>query len=256
MVAKLVYTCDMHTSTTTTPSTDLFPAIALGIGAHPDDLDYMASGSLAKLAAQGTDIYYVILTDGSKGSADTSISPKDLIKTRQDEQRAACKILGVKDVFFLGYEDGALENSLDLKRDIVRQIRKLKPEVVFAMDPTMLYDAARGFINHPDHRAGGQAVLDAVFPLARDHLSFPELYADEHYEPHKVKTLLLTNFTKQSYFIDITSSLDLKLEALAAHASQVPDWESAKRTVADMAEAAGAQAGVAYAEGFVRIDIK
>jgi LmbE family N-acetylglucosaminyl deacetylase len=246
----------MTASKITQLKTSLHVKIALGIGAHPDDLDYMAAGSLARLAAEGCDVYYVIITDGSKGSSDKTMSSKELVKLRQDEQRAACKILGVKDVFFLGYEDGMLEVTMQLKCDIVRQIRRLKPDVVFAMDPSMLYDTERGFINHPDHRAGGQAVMDAVFPLARDHLSFPELYNDEKLEPHKVKTLLLTNFTTQNFFIDIQDTLQLKLDALAAHASQVPDLAAAHTMIRQMAEATGKQTNLQFAEGFVRIDIK
>ncbi len=234
----------------------LNPKIALGIGAHPDDLDFSASASIARLASEGVEVYYLIITDGSKGSADISINPSDLVQIRQDEQRAACKILGVKDVFFLGYPDGMLEVTMDLKRDLVRHIRRLKPDVVFAMDPSMIYDADRGFINHPDHRAGGQAVLDAVFPLARDHLSFPEIYTEERLEPHKVKTLLLTNFGKQNFYIDVSDSFPQKLESLSAHVSQMPDIVATHAIVTDMAQKAGSAAGVDYAEGFVRIDIK
>jgi LmbE family N-acetylglucosaminyl deacetylase len=119
-----------------------------------------------------------------------------------------------------------------------------------------LYDLERGYINHPDHRAAGQAIMDAVFPLARDHLSFPDLYNTEHLEPHKVKTLLLTNFTKQNYFVDITDTLPRKLKALAAHASQMSDMDMAQDIVKKMATTAGSQSGTLYAEGFVRIDIK
>ena len=235
--------------------------IVLGVGAHPDDLDFMASGTLSKLAAAGAEVYYLIITDGSKGSSDRSASPAELIDLRQHEQRQAAKILGVKDVFFLGYEDGLLEVTMQLKKDISKHIRTLKPDVVFAMDPSMLYDAKRNFINHPDHRAGGQAVLDAVFPLARDHLSFPELYEDG-IEPHNVKTICLTNFASQNFYVDIADTFELKLEALAAHASQVQDFDMAKARIRQLAEDAGRQASVAYdkdialAEGFLRINIR
>lgn len=229
--------------------------IVLGIGAHPDDLDFMASGSMAKLTADGADVYYLILTNGSKGTANMAVTPKELTAIRQREQRRACKILGIKEVFFLEYEDGALEVTMPLKRDIVKYIRKLKPDTVFAMDPSMLYDVEHTFINHPDHRAGGQAVMDAVYPLARDHLSFPEQCA-AGLEPHEVKTLLLTNFAKQNYYVDITDTFDIKLEALAAHASQVADLQAAHQWVRSFAEEAGQLAGVRYAEGFMRLDVE
>jgi LmbE family N-acetylglucosaminyl deacetylase len=227
----------------------------LGIGAHPDDLDFMASGTMAKLAEAGAEVHYLILTDGGKGSDDAGMTPEKLMKIRMREQRDAATAIGAKDVSFLDYEDGRLEVTMELKRDIVRAIRKVRPDVVFAMDPSMLYAPHRNFVNHPDHRAGGQAVLDAVFPLARDHLSFPELYA-EGYEPHKVRTVLLTNFNTPNFFVDITDMMDKKLAALAAHPSQVPDMDSTAERVRGNAAAEGRRAGLQYAEGFVRIDIE
>src|SRR3989344_3187826 len=173
----------------------LKPKKVLGVAAHPDDLDFGMSGTIAKWTARGAEAYYLILTDGSKGSADKNMSPEDLVKMRQDEQREAAKILGVDEVFFLNYEDGCLVCDKQLKRDIARVIRKVKPEVIMTFDPTLVYSAKRGIINHPDHRAAGQATLDACFPLARDHLSFPELLA-EGLEPHATPTILLMNFDK------------------------------------------------------------
>jgi len=132
---------------------DFSANIALGVAAHPDDLDFSASGTVARLVKSGVDVYYLILTDGSKGSMDHAIRPEELITIRQAEQRAAAQVLGVKDIFFMQHEDGLLECTPHLKREIARHIRQLKPEVVLAFDPTMVYDAKRGFINHPDHRA-------------------------------------------------------------------------------------------------------
>jgi LmbE family N-acetylglucosaminyl deacetylase len=239
-------------------STALFPAltpkIVLGVAAHPDDLDFGASGTLAKYAAQGAQVYYLLLTDGSKGTEDRSLTPAQLTAMRREEQRAAIKAVGGTDVEFLNYPDGMLEVTMDLKRDIVKAIRTLKPEVVVTMDPSMLYDVSRGFINHPDHRAAGQATLDAVFPLARDHLSFPELFA-AGYEPHKVSTVLLVNFNKSNYHEDITGTLETKFAALAAHASQISDMSSVREIFTRMAAATGAKAGCKYAESFQRIDV-
>jgi LmbE family N-acetylglucosaminyl deacetylase len=232
----------------------LKPKIVLGVAAHPDDLDFGASGSLAKYAAAGAQVYYLLLTDGGKGSADRSISTEELIKIRQTEQTAAVKAIGGAGVEFLAYPDGMLEVTMDVKRDIVKAIRTLKPDVVVTMDPSVLFSAERGFINHPDHRAAGQATLDAVFPLARDHLSFPELYK-AGYEPHKVSTVLLVNFTHSNYYEDITNTLDTKFAALAAHVSQIGDMEGVRKRFTEMSGQTGAKAGCKYAEGFVRLDV-
>jgi LmbE family N-acetylglucosaminyl deacetylase len=231
----------------------LHPKIVLGVGAHPDDVDFMAAGTLAKWAAEGAAVHYLVLTDGSSGSADPSADSQQLVAMRKAEQDAAAEAVGAVGSKFLDYTDGQLEITMELKKDIIRAIRELKPDVVITFDPSMIYDAALGFINHPDHRAAAQATLDAVFPLARDHMSFPELIA-EGYQPHKVATVLLSNFSKQEFFVDITSSIDKKIAALAAHASQMPDMDAVEKRMRDMAASTGGKAGCAYAEGFVRID--
>jgi LmbE family N-acetylglucosaminyl deacetylase len=231
----------------------LHPQVVLGVGAHPDDLDFIAGGALASFAAEGAQVYYLILTDGSRGSADLHADGQALVATRKAEQDAAVTATGAAGSEFLDYTDGQLEVTMELKKDIIRVIRKLKPDVVITFDPSMLYSATQGYINHPDHRAAGQATLDAVFPLARDHLSFPELLA-EGYEPHKVKTVLLNNFEKQDFFIDISQTMDAKVAALAAHASQMPNMPAVETMVREMASDAGGKIGSRYAEGFVRID--
>ncbi len=234
---------------------DLKPKIVLGIAAHPDDLDFGASGTMAWFANHGAAVHYLILTDGSKGSDDPNVSSAELVKIREAEQRAAVKAIGGKSVSFLGYPDGMLEVTMELKKDIVKAIRTIKPDVVVTMDPSMLYSAKRGFINHPDHRAAGQAALDAVFPLARDHLSFPELFT-AGFLPHKTKTVLLTNFEQGNFYVDITATFDYKLAALEAHASQVADIISTGKFIKDMARLAGEIAGCELAESFVRIDVR
>ena len=232
----------------------LSPKIVLGIAAHPDDLDFGASGTLAAFAAHGASVYYLLLTDGSKGTADQTMAPQELVKTRQAEQRAAIQAIGAKDVQFLDYTDGELAVTMDLKRDIVRSIRTIKPDVVITMDPSVLYSAERGMINHPDHRAAGQATLDAVYPLARDHLSLPELFA-EGFEPHKVSTVLLINFNQSNFSVDVSKTIDLKMAALEAHASQMPDLQKTKNMMREVAAQLGSDSGFKYAEAFMRIDI-
>lgn len=234
--------------------TDLHPKIVLGVAAHPDDLDFGAGGTLATFAKQGANVYYLQLTDGGKGTSDPNISSSQISKLRRQEQLNACEIIGGSGVHFLDHPDGELEVTHSLKEEIVRTIRTLKPDVVITTDPTMVYDEDWGIINHTDHRAAGQATLDAVYPLARDHLSFPGLYA-EGLTPHKVKTVLLTNFSSHNFYVDITDSLETKFAAAQAHASQVKDFEQLKRMFTEVAAKHGKQAGCKYAEGFVRLDI-
>lgn len=231
------------------------PKVVLGVAAHPDDLDFGAAGTIAAWVAAGAEVYYLILTNGNKGSSDFHADPKVLCETRRNEQREAARILGVKDVFFCDYEDGCLCVDMDVKRDIARVIRQVRPEAVITMDPSMLYDATRGFINHPDHRAAGQSALDAIYPLARDHLSLPELYNDEGLKPHNVATVYLINFNDQNCFIDISDTFDKKMEALAAHASQIPDLARTRQLMQSIASSIGEDCDVQYAEGFIRIDI-
>ena len=231
------------------------PKVVLAVGAHADDIDITAGGSLLRWAAEGAEIYYLLLTDGSRGSSDQTASHESVAALRQADQKAAAQIVGAKDVLFLDYTDGCLEVTMDLKRDIVRAIRRVKPDTVVVMDPSVLYSTERGMINHPDHRAAGQATLDAVYPLARDHLSFPEVAADEGLAPHKVEHVLLTNFETQNYYVDISEYFEKKLDVVAAHASQFDDRDRMKSFLEPQAQALGAKTGSAYAEGFVRIDL-
>jgi LmbE family N-acetylglucosaminyl deacetylase len=237
-------------------SEPFIPKIVLGVAAHPDDLDFGSAGTIAAWTAQGAKVYYLVLTNGNKGSADKQADPEALTALRRQEQRDSAQLLGVSDVFFCDYEDGALQVSMDVKRDIARVIRMVRPDTVITMDPSMLYDEDRGFINHPDHRAAGQSTLDAVYPLARDHMSFPELFNDEGLEPHNVSTVLLTNFSKQNFYVNITDTFDSKLTAIKAHASQVPDVDGMSQMMHTIAETTGTKAGCSLAEGFLRIDVR
>lgn len=233
----------------------LKPKVVLGVAAHPDDLEFGIAGSIARWVKEGADAYYLILTNGNKGSSDRTLSPDKLKEMRADEQRKAGKVLGLKDVFFLDFEDGLLMVNPELKKEIVRVIRKVRPDVVLTMDPTVLYSLNRGFVNHTDHRAAGHATIDAVFPLARDHLSFPDLLNKEGLEPHKVSTLLLTNFDHQNFYVDISRYMDIKLRALAKHDSQIPDFQAAEARIKQWGSSLGSKIGAKFAEGFVRLDL-
>lgn len=232
----------------------LQPKIVLGIAAHPDDLDVGAGGTLAKFAADGAAVHYLILTDGGKGSDDLSMTTEQLVATRHNEQQAALKIIGGKSITFLDYADGELEITMQLKKDIVKAIRDIKPDVVITMDPTVIYSADRSIINHPDHRAAGQATLDAVFPLARDRLTFPELL-EQGYEPHKTPTVLLVNFNERNFAVDITDTFDAKVAALKAHVSQFGNLDNAT-WFHDMSKTQSEGTGFELAETFVRLDIR
>lgn len=223
----------------------------LGVAAHPDDLDFGASGSFAKWVSEGADCYYLICTNGCKGSDDPKMTEEKLIRIRRSEQLNAAKVLGLKGVFFLNHNDTQLVADLTLKKEIVRYIRKLKPDIVVTMDPTLVY-SKRGFVNHTDHRAAGQAAIDAVFPMARDRLTFKEL-EKEGLKPHKVGTIYLTNFDSHTEVIDITKSMQLKLRALECHKSQIS--KDSLGWVKKMGAMIGKEKGYKYAEAFVKLEL-
>lgn len=225
--------------------------VILGVAAHPDDLDFGASGTVAKWIREGATAYYLICTNGSKGSSDPKMTEEKLIKIRQQEQLNAGKILGLKDVFFLNHNDTELACDLTLKKEISYYLRKLRPEIVFTTDPTFVYSSF-GFINHTDHRAAGQATIDAVFPMARDRLTFPE-HEQQGLAPHKVKTLYLTSFEKPTELIDISNSIDLKIKALKAHESQI--GSDAIIRVKERAKQLGKKQGYGFAEGFIKLNL-
>lgn len=228
--------------------------VILAIGAHPDDMDFGASGTVARFVEEGAQAYYLIATDGSKGSSDPHMTPERLIKMRQNEQKEAGKVLGLTDVFFLDHPDTELVADHMLKEEIVRLIRKLRPDTVITMNPTFFYFAGSepGFVNHTDHRAIGLAVMDSVFPMARDRLTFPQHEA-EGLEPWKVKELFFVNFTTPEYTIDISSTFHKKIEALRKHESQFDDFDDVLKRITIRAESFGKDKGFKHAENFTRI---
>ena len=196
---------------------------AMVIMAHPDDGDFIAAGTMAKWAKEGWEVVLVVVTDGSRGSEDPNLTPEKLREIREAEQRAAAKTLGVSDVVFLGYEDGALEDSTSVRRDLVRLIRQHRPLRVIAQDPTHRW-SGQSYINHPDHMAAGNAALVAVYPLARNRPSFRELLA-EGLEPFSVPELYLAGTSVPDCWIDVGDTLELKVAALREHRSQIGDWD-------------------------------
>lgn len=190
--------------------------------AHPDDPEYFCGATVAKWVSLGHQITYCLLTNGDKGTKDRSITSDELTRERQIEQRAAAKILGVQNIRFLGYEDGYLVPDLNLRRDITRVIRQEKPDIVITCDPTTLFFDDRR-INHPDHRAAGQATLDAIFPAARDHLFFIELLKEENLEPHTVREVWISGSLQPNIVLDVTGYWGKKIDALHEHKTQIGD---------------------------------
>ena len=189
-------------------------AHVLVVTPHPDDAEYGVAGTVARWTNEGRTVVYVVCTNGDKGTSDREVKSESLTKVREKEQIAAANLLGVKEVIFLGYPDQGLEETPQFRKDIVKQIRRFRPETVVTADPY------RRYIWHRDHRITGRVTLDAVFPYARDHLSYPDL-REEGFEPHKVKEILLWASENINHRLDITDTFPLKLNALREHKSQV-----------------------------------
>ncbi|MCL4835372.1 MAG: PIG-L family deacetylase [Caldilineaceae bacterium] len=215
----------------------------LVIAAHPDDPEFGAGGTIAKWAAAGKDVRYLLLTSGDKGSKDRSLRPEQLAARREAEQRAAAAEIGVQEVIFLRHPDGLLENSLGLRRELAGYIRKLKPHIVAAIDPWRHYQL------HPDHRAAGIAAIDAVWS-AREWNIFPEqLNGDE--DPWRVSELYLFWTDNADHYEDVTDFVDARVASLACHVSQVgEDREKLAQRIRERTAKTGEEAGMAHAESF------
>ena len=197
------------------------PQRVLVVLAHPDDPEFFCGATLAKWARQGKEIRYLLLTCGDKGSDDPDMTPELLCADRKVEQRAAADVIGAKDIIFLNFPDGELTNTVDVRREIVREIRRFKPHVVVTSDP-LTYIRPNANINHGDHRAAGAAALDAIFPAAGNRMYFPELLA-EGLEPCTVKEIWLSIPAEPNMWVNVTNTVDLKVAAIRKHASQVKD---------------------------------
>lgn len=228
----------------------------LVVGAHPDDNDFGSGATAAKAAAEGAIVIYLIATTGQRGSSDEAMTPRKLSNLRKREQKEAARILGVQEVIFLDYVDGELTPDLGLKEQVVIHIRRYRPGVVVTMDPSFFYFKDSGFVNHSDHRAIGEATLDACYPLARDLLSFPE-HAKKGLKPHKVREILLHSFVPDNanFYVDVTDTFDQKMKALSLHKSQVGDIEDLEPWMRQHARSAGKLAGYKLAEAFVRLQM-
>jgi len=218
------------------------------VTAHPDDSEFGAGGTIAKMVKEGREVAYVIATSGNKGSSDRTMTPERLARIREEEQRSAARVLGVAHVTFLGYPDCELEDTRELRRDITREIRRFRPDLLICQNPNRTKNLGA---SHRDHRIAGGAALDCVYPLARDHMAFPELLPE--FEPHKVRDIYVMHWENAEVVVDITDVMDLKLKALACHVSQVGDFRGVEERVRERSAWLGKSKGYAYAEAFDRI---
>ncbi|MHB8573477.1 MAG: PIG-L deacetylase family protein [Candidatus Dormibacteria bacterium] len=237
-------------ATPATSEAPIRPERALLVGAHPDDCEFAAGGTVAAWVAAGCRVTYVIATNGEKGTHDFNADPVELVRTREEEQREAARRLGVAQVHFLGYPDGELEVTLDARERLARIIRQERPDVL------LTHDAWQRHQLHPDHRATGLLTTDAMV-AARDHLYCPRLFTEEKLEPWRPSDVLLWSADQPDYHVDIALHLDQKLDALRAHRSQFADRAETDGELAEWvrgrAAERGSEAGLEYAEAFKRL---
>ncbi|MBI2936312.1 MAG: PIG-L family deacetylase [Chloroflexi bacterium] len=225
------------------------PRRALVVFAHPDDAEFGCSGTVARWVREGAEVYYLQCTDGGRGTTDPAMTPERLAAIRAQEQLAAARVLGVKEVSTLGYPDGELEDTRNFLGQVVLAIRRVRPDVVLTSEPH-----PRATHSHRDHRVCGQVALDACFPYARDYLHFPE-QIQNGLQPHKVGTILFWGPEEPQVFVDISDSIGYKVKALRKHASQLRGRPIAKSVRAN-ARRRGQQAGYSYAETFRKIEFR
>jgi LmbE family N-acetylglucosaminyl deacetylase len=226
----------------------------MAIYAHPDDPEFFSGGALIKWGMEGKELFYVLATSGDKGTDDPQMTGQRLIEIREAEQRAAAKCAGASTVIFLRYPDGELEPNLPLRRALTRVIRQYQPDIVVTNDPTTRWNTA-GSINHPDHRAIGDAVLAAVYPSARDRFTFVELWRDEGLEPHKVRHVYLAGTVDPNVKVNITDVLDKKIAAILEHKSQIKDVEGLMKRQRENVDPAFVD-GTMYAESFRMLTLR
>lgn len=229
---------------------EFLPKIAMSIHAHPDDQEFTVAGTLAKWAKAGCNVISVIITSGDSGSNDISKGAEYksvLAALREDEQRAANAVLGIKETLFLRYPDGELEATIPLRKELTRLIRLYKPEAVVTGNMEGAF-YGNEYINHPDHRAAAQAATYAVFPSAGTRLIFTDLL-EAGYEPHNVKRLYVHGSEKSDTWIDISADIQTKIDALRKHASQLGEWDPEKM-MREWAAEDGKEKGLAFAEAF------
>jgi LmbE family N-acetylglucosaminyl deacetylase len=223
------------------------PQKAMVIAAHPDDIEFGSAGTVARWVKAGAEVIYVLCTSGDVGIAEPGMTRARAAEIREAEQLAAGATVGVNEIIFLREPDGMLENTLALRKRLVREIRRFKPEVVITGDPTIVWTSAN-YINHPDHRAAAAAALDAIFPAAGQPNLFEEL-AEEGLTAHKTRKVYALSWGQADTFVNIGDTIDLKIAALKKHVSQMRDWDPEPMVKQRAAELAKGKE-MAYAEAF------
>lgn len=227
------------------------PSEVLVVSAHPDDVDFGCAGTVALWALQGARVNYLICTDGDKGTEEFPASAKEVSTIRRQEQLAAARLVGVQEVIFLGFPDGEVENSRELRRELVRWMRKFKPQVVLCQDPANR-TFENPYVSHRDHRMVAEAVFDALYPACGNPHFFPELLEDG-LRPHKVGEAFFFGTHCPNHWVDITSVMELKVKAILSHKSQLKDPSSTEKFLHQRFGEIGKQAGCLYAEPFRRL---
>ena len=229
---------------------DWIPPSAMTIFAHPDDMEFSCGATLAKWAKAGCEISVVLCTSGNVGTHDVKYTPNTLAVVREEEQKNACAVLGIKHIEFLRHDDSRLEADLTLRRELVHLIRKYRPEVVFCGDPNLVF-WGNNRINHPDHRAAALAALDAIFPCASMELLWPE-----EGPVHEVHGVYVRAFEHLDIWIDVADTIELKIKALREHHCQLDDYKNLEETIRQRAIDAGKEKSMAYAENFRVVRLK
>lgn len=245
---------DASTQPETVPHEDR-PERVLVIVAHPDDADFGVAGTLARWIRAGSVARMVCCTSGDAGADDATLDPLELARRREGEQRAAAEIVGYEGVDFLHRPDGALDNDLALREQLVRIIRQFRPDAVVGMDPTVIIHEF-GFVQHVDHRNAGLAAVDAVYPAARNAMAFPHLVTIEGLAPIDVNELYLFFSDRPNAWVDVTDTFDVKIAALRAHISQIREPEELEGRLRGWASEDGKRIGVAAAESFRRLNLR
>ncbi len=226
----------------------------LVVSAHPDDVDFGLAGSVAKWTAEGIDVSYCIVTDGDAGGDDLALPRKEMARIRRVEQTAAAATVGVTDLRFLGHPDGRLQPTIELRRDLSRVIRSVRPQRVVCQSPERIWE--RVYASHPDHLAAGEAAVSAVYPDSRNPFAHPELLADG-FEPWTVPELWLMAHPSVDVYVETTDTIDKKIAALQCHKSQIPDPAGLDQRMREWGAMIGARAGLPdgrLAEAFKAID--
>jgi LmbE family N-acetylglucosaminyl deacetylase len=223
------------------------PSSAMAIVAHPDDIEFSCAGTMARWVKAGTRVAYLILTSGDVGIDTPGMTREKATEIREAEARQAAAIAGVHEVIFLREPDGLLQASLEVRKKVVREIRRFKPEVIITGDPTVVW-SGENYINHPDHRAASLAALEAAFPAAGQPQLFEELQ-QEGLSAYKVRKVYVTTWDHADIYVNIEDTIDIKIAALRAHKSQMGDWDPEPR-IKEWAAGRAKGKEMAYAESF------